>query len=269
MEAGEAHGVTNKAKFAVYADKNMDPLVGSIVVLDAHLFDSRCSVIGASPFPLAQSAYAIQTHVGEGQDIRLFIEANHAFLDLFTRLGEEMRRTDASRRSFLLVDNANENPALALSTCNSLVQFHVMDKTCRKYGLKLMPFDNIRVDETEFLLSILSGAADFYWNLRHSSKMNATALTQKITFECFKLVPTGQYTDELDEIYIPEPGGQNLNVSGTIVIDVDLDVVYGYQITNTSAVPLHAALFYFDVSDLSIGNCSVIYLTTSALTEVC
>lgn len=257
MEAGEAHGVTNTAEFAVYANKNMTSLVGSIVASDTDLFNSRCSVIGGSSLSLSQPAYAVQTRVGEGQDMRLFIEANDAFLDLFRRLGEEMQRTNPGHRSFFLVNNANENPALALSTRDSLVQFHVMDETCRKYGLTRMPFDDIRVDESEYLFSILSSAADFYWNLRHSNRTNG-ALTQMIIVECLKLVRSGKYTDELDPIHIPEPGGQNLNVGGTIMIDIDANDMYGYQITNTSAVPLYVALFYFDVSDLSIGNCSVI-----------
>ena len=254
LEAGEAHGIANKAEFAVYSDKKMSSRIGSVVALDATPFTTRCSVVnGTTPFALPQFAYAVQTRVGEEKDIRLFIEANDAFLDLFLRLGEEMQRIDTNRRSFRLVNNASEEPDLAISACEGLVQLHVMEKICREYGLTRMPVDDIRVDETEYLISIISSAADFYWNLHHSNKKKGV-LAQKVTLECLKLVPSGDFTDDLEEILVPKPNDRNLNIGGTIVIDVDEDLEYGFKITNTSTIPLYAALFYFDVSDLSIGN---------------
>ena len=263
LEAGEAHGVTKNAEFMVYSDKEVSSSVGSIVAQKVAPFTTQCAVLGDTPFSLSKPAYAVQTRVGERQDLRLFIEANIAFLDLFMRLGKEMNRSDTHNRSFRLFDNDREELDLTITTRDSLVEFHIMDKRCHECGLTRMPFDDIRVDESEYLFTILRSAADFYWHLRHSNK--SASLTQKITFECFKLVPNGEYTDDFDEILVPEP--ENLNIGGTIIIDVDDEADYGYQITNTSEVPLYAALFCFDVSDLKIGNYNAISWPISLLTE--
>jgi hypothetical protein len=254
LEAGEAHGVTKNAEFKVYSDKKVSSHLGTVVACEVTPFNTRCAVVGGTPFSLSQPAYAVQTRIGEGQDLHLFIEPNDAFLALFMRLGKEMQCTGTNNRSFRLSDKASKGVDLAITTRNSLVEFHVMDKKCRDYGLTRLPFDDIGVDEIEYLFSILRSAADFYWNLYHSNK--ATTLTKKITFECFKLVPSGEFTDNFDEILVP--GQENLHIGGTIIIDVNDKADYGYKITNTSAVPLYAALFCFDVSELQIGNCSVI-----------
>jgi len=265
LEAGEAHGITKKAEFMVFSDEKVSSPVGSIVACETTLFATRCAVIGDTSFSLSKPAYAVQTHVGEGQDLHLFIEPNIAFLGLFVRLAKEMHRTDTHNRSFRLVDSDKncEELDLAIRTRDPFVEFHVMDKRCREYGLTRMPFDNIQVDDSEYLFSILRSAADFYWNLRHSNK--SASLTQMITFECFKVVPNGEYTEDFDEILDQE--GENLNQGGTIFINVDDEAKYGYKITNNSNVPLHAALLSFEVSDLRIGNCSVVSLSRSFLTE--
>lgn len=189
--------------------------------------------------------------LSEPEDVRLFVEPNNKFLDVLIRIGKEMQRTDVGKRQFRLVDSVDDEPDLVITLENDLVQFHIMDETCRQYGLTRMPFE-IDVDP-DYICGILRSAADFYWHLHHSNKEGKIAWSRKITFECVRLVQSGEFTDDFEEVMIPEPGGHNLNVGGTIIINTEEDAVYGYKITNNSNTPLYAALFYFDISDLSIG----------------
>ncbi|KAF9263736.1 hypothetical protein L218DRAFT_901384 [Marasmius fiardii PR-910] len=254
LEAGEAHGISKEAEFNVYSDRKLTQLLGTVKADAPNPFHTRCIVDG-SPFSLVEPAFALQTHVGEGQDIRLFVEANDAFLDLFVSLGKQMQRTDGNKRSFRLVNSVDENPDLAISAKDGFVRFHIMEQVCRDKGLTEMPFYRTPVHKTDDLLTILRSAADFYWNLHYTNRNpKGPILTQKVSLECFKLVYSGQYTDDFEEILAPAQDAQNLNVDGMITIDVDEDVPYGYKIKNDSNVPLYAALFYFDFSDLSIAS---------------
>ncbi|KAH6917593.1 caspase domain-containing protein [Coprinopsis sp. MPI-PUGE-AT-0042] len=256
LEAGEAHGLTNGMEFAIYPDRTLSgPPLGSVTIARTLTFTSNCVPTSASAtHTIPDGACALQTRVGSGQDIRLFVPLDVSFLDLFGHLSKAMQRTNPNNRSFQLVDTIEDSPDIAISfTGNRLVQFDVMESICRQYGMKSLPFRNIRPDEAEYLFSILCSAADFYWKLHHSNKITSTSLVQAITLDCFKVVPSGKYTADLDDILIPDPRSENLNINGTIIIDVEENAKYGYKITNASKTPLYAALFYFDVSDMSIG----------------
>ncbi|KAL0066446.1 hypothetical protein AAF712_006488 [Marasmius tenuissimus] len=269
LEAGEAHGVTKGAEFAVYSDQKMKHLIGSLKAEEVTPFNTRCSARDGSSFELPQPVYAILIRLGEQQDLRLFIEPCNEFLTLFMRIGQEMQRSDADscKRSFRLLNDVREGCDLALVLKdNGCIQFNILDPICQRYGLYTMPFYNITTDEPDHLLTILRSAADFYWNLRHSNK-EGKLMKGKVTanvkpgepaknfieLECFKLVDSGRVTVNFDDILEPEEDGRNnLNVEGTINIDVDEEANYGFRIKNNSNVPLFAALFYFDASDLSV-----------------
>ncbi|KAG6918442.1 hypothetical protein DXG01_014623 [Tephrocybe rancida] len=254
LEAGEAHGITREAEFAIYPARVMASALGSVVAFDTTQFTSRCAAVGDTSFTLSQHGYALQTRVGQRLDIRLFIEPNDAFLEVFRQLGEEMGRSyaDPSKRFFRLINNVDEQPDIAIRTHGGLVEFEIEDELCRQYGLTHMPFNNIQPDESEYLLSILRSGADFYRYLRHSNKEGS--LTQRVHIECLELELSGELTDDLDDIFVPKQDSANLVIGGTIFVDVDDNRVYGYRILNTSETPLYVALFYFDVSDLSIAR---------------
>lgn len=258
MSAGRAHGVTEMAKFDVYSDAKMSsPPLGSIEAVKVDEFSAQCSSLTGKSFLLLSPAYAIQTHTGIGHDVRIYIDTNDAYCGLFINILKDVKANHG--RSYYLSRNINDKPDLSLRVCNShQVQFDIMDDLCREHGLTGMPFKNVSTDNSAHLVSVFCDASDFYRNLHHSRRVGLPGLSAKIEVECLKLVPSGEYTDELDEILIPEPGGQNLNVNGKILIDVDKEDEYGYRIKNNCNFPLYAALFYFDMSDLSICE----YLTT-------
>ncbi|SJL15629.1 uncharacterized protein ARMOST_19132 [Armillaria ostoyae] len=251
LEAGEAHGITKNAEFAVFADRSMTSTLGTVVVSNTTAFTSSCKFLSArddeTPFPLAVPGYALQTRVGEDQDVRLFVEPNERLRGIFERIVDEMQ---AGERGFRLVESRDDEPDLVVAADGDMVHFEIMDKLCRQHGLTRMPF-GVDIDDSDALHRILQSAADFYWFLRLSSKGSPLAGS---TLECMKLKETGEYTDELLEVLMPDPNGHNLNVGGVIMVDVDEEAIYGFKITNTMSVPLYVSMFYFDVSDLSISS---------------
>ncbi|KAJ7232711.1 caspase domain-containing protein, partial [Mycena rebaudengoi] len=258
LEGGAAHGITNKAEFAVYADRNMSSPIGMVIALQPTAFNTLCTLHPQSevPFALSEPRFALQTRTGEGHDVRLFIELNIKLLDVFIRVMKEMQRTDVEKRQFYLVDSVDDEPDLVITLDNDLVQFRIMDQTCQQYGLTHMPLEN-KINP-DYLYLILRNAAHFYWHLHRSNKEGRIA-TQKIELECIKLIRSGELTTDLEDLWLPDPAGHNFNVGGMIILNVkegedEEHDTYGYRIINNSNVPLYAAMFYFDVSDLSIDD---------------
>lgn len=252
LDAGTAHGIVNGAQFAVYADRKMSgSMLGTVITQDTSLFNTRCAAVGGIPFKLSNPAYALQVCVGGGQALRLSIPRRD---ELYKRLHKEAESpADPSRRNFRVVKNPEEESDLEISTHNSMVKFTITDTICRQWGLTTMPFGDVKASDTERLLSILHSAADFYWNLRLSRTDSfGEKLMKQISLECFKLKSSGMLNSSLQGIMAPN--GLNLNENGKIFVDVDEKATYGFSIRNNSALPLYAALFYYDMSDLSIGD---------------
>lgn len=287
LHAGKALGVADGATFDVYSDRTMSQasFISTVTAERTTAFTTRIRTIPSLP----PHAFAVQKYDRFNQALRLYIKEQGAFRDYFIRLGDQMWRTDASKRSFRVVDGA-DTIDLAVAKRDGAVQFQILDQVCQKYGMTDMRIDDderkkLRMDDlpvdSNFLMNVFHSAANFYWNLRHSNKKDV--FTRGITVECFKLVSSGKLTDYLEDILIPDPFGQNLNVNGTINIDVDETAEYnccsedtttietakyGFRITNNIDVPLYAALFYFDVNALSIGNYRSIYSSTAMLMQL-
>ncbi|KAG6901493.1 hypothetical protein C0995_011171 [Termitomyces sp. Mi166 len=253
LAAGRAHGIANGATLTVYSDKDLKSVIGSVVARDTDLFFTQCSVDGGQ-FALVEPAYAAQTHRAKEQYLRLFIDTTDLSYDRLVKLIKGDRPADISTRPIYIMSDNGDNADLAISTTHDgLVQFEVKNRICREHGLTHMPFNEVKVDESEYLLSILHSAADFYWHLDLRQLHRGTSLAKIVNLECRKLASAG-FTDDLEGEML-EPDGRNLNNEGIINIDIGEEPEpYGYMIKNLSKRPLYAALVYFDISDLSIGN---------------
>ncbi|KAK0234519.1 caspase domain-containing protein [Armillaria nabsnona] len=251
----KAHGITKNAEFAVFADRNMKSPLGAVVV------SNTAASTSSSPFLLADPGFALQTRAGEDQDVRLFVEPDERLLGIFNPIANE---TQAGRRRFHLVKNRDEEPDLAVAADSGVIHFEIMDKLCRQNGLTRMPFE-VKIDDEDAIHRILQSSSDFYWHLHRSSR--GSPLAGKVILECMKLKETGEYTDDLEDVLMPDPNSDvldvltpdsnrdKLNVEGVIMIDVDeKDAIYGFKITNTTSKPLYVSMFYFDISDLSISS---------------
>lgn len=256
LEAGSAHGVTAGATFSVYSDSQTkaEYYLGSVKATQVRNFDTTCTFHGSrAPFVLYKGvpAFAIQTQIGTNEHIFISIK------DQTLRSRIESIRSHNDR--FRLIDHTQSRPDLLLTSTGSRIQFDIMDQICRKNEMKHMPFDfEVDVDKPEDLsqlLSIIRKASDFYWHLRRFNTGNSISDKSKISLECFKLVKADNVIEDKDRFYRPlVPTTPNFNVNGTITIIVDDSDIYGFKVNNLTKRPLYVALFYFDVSDLSISK---------------
>lgn len=251
LEVGEAHGIINKAEFVVFTSKDMTSALGTVVASNTTAFTSTCdfSTCGnETPFPLTLPGFALQTRVGERQDMCLLIEQDERLLGVREKIVKEMQGDSEEKRGFCLVDSRDDEPDLVIAADGNVVCFEITDKLCQQHGLTCMPFHDVKIDNSDFIHRILRSSADFYWHLRRSSQ--GGALAGAILLECMKLKKTG-----LEFEAVLEPDGENLNNGGVIFADDGKDAKYGFKITNTHPdikAPLYVSMFYFDASDLSI-----------------
>ncbi len=237
LQAGEARGITKNAEFVVFADRTMASALGTVVVKNTTAFTATCEFASrdnGTPFPLTAPGYALRIRVGEDQDVRLFIEPDERLLGIFKQVADEMQ---PGKRGFRLLESRDDGPDLVVATDGDVVHFEIMDKLCRQHGLTRMPFE-VDINDSDAMHRILRSSADFYWYLRHSSKGSPLAGT----LECVKLKNTGQYTNGLLEVLMPDPKGHNLIIGGVIMVDVNEDAIYGFKITNTMSVPLYVSM---------------------------
>ncbi|KAG7440927.1 uncharacterized protein BT62DRAFT_909410 [Guyanagaster necrorhizus] len=247
LKAGSVHGITKNAEFAVFADRNMVSELGTIVASRITAFTTTCDFHprgNETPFFLAHPGFALQTRVGEGHDVRLFIEPVRKLFSVLKQIGEEMQNGEARQRRLHLVESRNDHPDLAVSAHGDVVHFEIMDKLCRQHGLTRMPF-KVKIDDPDTIHRILQRSAHFYWHLHQSSQ--GSPLAGKVTLECMKLQETRDFIRGSDKVLMPDPHGHNLNIGGVIVVNVDEKAMYGFKITNTTSVCLYVSMFYFDV----------------------
>ncbi|THU91191.1 hypothetical protein K435DRAFT_909329, partial [Dendrothele bispora CBS 962.96] len=267
LQAGEAHGIAIGAEFDIYADRNLTSFIGTVTVSEPpSYFNTFCTVkpgaeadSNSALLHFSELAYALQTRLGELKAIRVLIPLDEDFLDLFRLIGSDIQKGD---NVILPVDNRiDDQPDLIISShypsesSSKVVQFEIMSQICRQHGLTSMPFDiNLaNPDSVERIHHILRSAAHFYRHLSRSPKSKLIDKATNILLECFKLKES-EDIDSFDDVLMPDPDGENLNVGGVITIDVDEEEEepFGYKITNNTSLNLYASLLYFDFSDLSI-----------------
>lgn len=246
IDAGEAHGVTVGAEFAVYDDKTCINELGRLVVSETSAFQSSlCPVEGGQSFDTPQTgAFGILTRIGTIHDVRLFVQLSDELAGVFTAIARHMRTKSPYKPTFKLVNKREENPDLIVTANeDGTVRFEVTDKICRDVGLREISFRP--TSDSATMSNVLRGVADFYWNF-HCTSNGEHVISPRIDFECYELV----------ENDVMEPIGGNLFVNGSIQIDIcsDDSKPYGFCIRNTSTIPLFISMFYFSMSDLSIGE---------------
>ncbi|KAG6819155.1 hypothetical protein H0H93_014815, partial [Arthromyces matolae] len=251
LEAGLVHGVVNGDEFTLYLDKNLSLVIGAMVTRDIGLFETGCTIVyrnGRLPRKSQASIYAVQTLSRAGKpSFRLYVDSSDPVYSIFKKIVDNWNDDNSS--AILLAGSDSANADLAIhSTSEGLIQFEVKDTACRQHGLMHMPFSDVGTEDSDRLTSILRSASRFYRYL--DARRLGLAVPPQITVECFKVIPSFRQT------WIPEPEGQNLNVDGTIFIELRdsgrRKDAYGYRINNTSSTQLYATVFYFDMSDFGI-----------------
>jgi hypothetical protein len=252
LDAGRAHGISTGAELAIYQEQDtqrQESLLGTLIVKEVDPFNTVLHLPdGASELVLSGTGYALQTRAGEEEDLRLHIEQHDLLRPIFEAFSREMLRTDPSLWKVQLVEKDKAELSLVLD--NNMVVFDILNPQVTQFGLTRHPF---HVEPTyDAVFPIIRAAAHYHWHLRRS---NTTKVLQNHVDVEFRKVKDSGYDEEFNPII--KPVGDNLNVDGIVnlVID-DPDDDYGIKIINRSPIDLHASLFFFDNSDLSISKCS-------------
>jgi hypothetical protein len=143
-----------------------------------------------------------------------------------------------------------------------------MDPECQKYGLTHMPFKNTVIDSAN-ALRVLRAIADFYFHLRRASKHSSyRLLSANVNVKCHNLIYTiNPASSSLKKVLMPADSNTSLIQGGVLRVPSSEDTTYGFNITSNFDEGLYAAMFYFDMSDLSICRlpCFSIFISSSDL----
>jgi len=248
LDAGSAHGISNGAEFTIYQepDQKTSPVGKLIVVEDKNIgpFTTTLSLPdGISEVALTGTGYALQTKAGEGEELRLNVEANHTLDPILEKF---LSHTDPARWQVSLVEK--EKAELAISLDGDKVVFDILNPQVTQFGLTRYPF---ALEPTyDAVFPVIRAAAHYHWHLRRTNTKRV--LQNHITLD-FRKVEELDHGDELNPI---QPVGENLNVNGIIelVIDPNSEDDYGIKIINNSPLDLYPSLFFFDNSTLSISK---------------
>ncbi|KAK0459037.1 hypothetical protein IW261DRAFT_1430074 [Armillaria novae-zelandiae] len=182
LEAGEAHGITNKAEFVVFSSEDMTSAIGSVVASNTTAFTTTCDISmcgNETSFPLTLPGFTLQTQVGKRQGISVLIKWDERLSGVREKIVKVLQGDNEGKRGFHLVDSREDEPDLVIAMDGDVVHFKIMDKL--------------------FLL-IFTGT--FAVQVRGP-------LAGAILLECMKLRFTG-----LGVKAVLEPDGKNLNNGG-------------------------------------------------------
>lgn len=249
LAAGKVHGLTLASEFTVYAISDTsfrDPL-GVLKVRSLGPFSAVLATLpGATPFPIFDNAFAIQTKVGEREDVRLYFPVDDRILPCYDALLTLMEGGDEVLQHIQIVGDPKD-AHIEISVENDNVAFLIRDQQVLQYGLARMPHD---IEPTfEEMFSVLKAAANYYWKFNRTN--DEPEITRNIEIQFYKLEDSEDYFAVGPSNMTPT--GPSLARNGVIELVVEEGAGYGLHLVNNSCHDLYPYLFYFDCSDLSIG----------------
>jgi hypothetical protein len=250
MDAGTSHGIEAGDEFTLYknpeSSQRSSPL-GIFVVRETRPSRSTMTPLySTSRFQLHGSAFALQTKAGTKQDLRVHVAKRKRLASTFRTLVREMQYTRPDRPRILRVEK--EKAELGVDLDGRKVVFDIFDQRVTAFNLRRIPF-SVQCD-VGILLPILDAAAHFHCHLRGTDDHSNIQNKVRLEFAEVEQVE-GKYDDNMQPVM--EQIRDNLNQNDVINLIASAQDMYGIRIVNDSSVPLYAALFYFDNSNLSIS----------------
>lgn len=250
LDAGVMAGITEGAEFVVHPSTDSlfkDPL-GVLVVDKLRPFSTILKVPpGGSKFVLSQpQAVALRTKMGQRFDLRLYVPDDDAFR-LCRKALLLLMNPERDFESIYLVDKPDDAD-FELAMENEKVIFFFRDQRVTQHGHTRL-FEGVE-SVPEELAHVLKAAAYFYWKLNRTN--NNPVISSGVQVELYKLLPPNirRFNEDGDGL---KPIGPNLY--GTVMeVVADENIPYGFKLTNNTAYDLYLNVFYFDLSDLSIGE---------------
>jgi len=250
LDAGLVAGVSEGAQFTAhaYTDKLFKNPLGTLVVDILRPFSTELKLLpGTFPFTLGQSSVALQTKTGYKKDLQIYVPGNDAFAVCRLALMVLMER-EHEFQSIDLVDKP-EYADFSLAMENQKIVFLYWDERVIRHGHTRL-YESVTPTPEE-LAPVLRSAVHFYWKLNRTN--NNSEVNKNVQIELYQLLPPKIHrVNEVGGGLVPT--GPNLYQGGVmnVVADTDLNLPYGFKITNNTPYDLYPHLFYFDLSDLSI-----------------
>ena len=170
LDAGSAHGISNGAEFSIYQerDQKIPPMGRLIVVEDKDIGPFTTTLYlpdGASELALKGTGYALQTRVGEGEELRLHIQVNDTLGPILEEFSRKMLRTDPTRWRVSLVEK--DKAGLAISLDRDKVVFDILNPQVTQFGLTRHPFE---IEPTwDAVFPVIRAAVHYHWHLHRTN----------------------------------------------------------------------------------------------------
>ncbi|KAF5338125.1 hypothetical protein D9758_015374 [Tetrapyrgos nigripes] len=253
IDTGEAQGVTEAARFAIYPSPDMNSHVITYLVAEkvsAYSTILRWSSATDAKPPIPPSAWAVQTHAGKDVNIPVAFMFEKTSPAVFQHIIDILNQNPGRK----VIPASPEVAELVVIEESGRAVFHLTDHICCQSKLRCLP-SSVSFN-AENIYAILKHVAEFFWALRHSKKLVRTpssphsSLQLCVRIEAWKL--TVKYAESRPHL---TPTGENLNVCGVIqipIVDGAPPARYGFKIISTHNRPLYVWVFSFNMSDLSI-----------------
>ncbi|KZP16322.1 hypothetical protein FIBSPDRAFT_934654 [Athelia psychrophila] len=245
MEAGSAHGISADAEFAVYADYNTDltsePL-GGLVVDRIEFFHTTLKPTSGIPFLVGESAVALQTKLGQKEDLTLHVEFDIKLISVFEALLMDMQAPGPDSAKIALVGRNQAKLEIVME--GDQLYFNNLDERVTSYGISHIQYPV--EPKPDVIHRILRAAAHYHWHLNRNSTLDKI-FARNVDVEFFELRPDYEYEGE----WTPGDNPVNLYAGGAIDLVLDVSKRYGMRLTNKINQPLYPAVFHFK-EDLSI-----------------
>lgn len=239
LGAGAIHGITKYAEFAIYesVSKLSEPPLGHARV---ELVEPSRAIMQPPDFPPnTTSVIAVQIKAGEREDVRFYCPDDEEYLVCHEAFISVTRNPSNIGWNITMVETPDD-AHIEIAMRNNRVIFFIKDPAITRYGLTRLFYDTAPI--VEEIAPVIKSAEHYFFALNHS--VHNTTIMNDIQLEIYQLqrpfmLPIGPnlYQDNIIDLVVEEG-----------------DVPYGIKLTNKSSVDLYPNLFYFDNSDLSIGE---------------
>lgn len=256
MDAGAARGIEAGDEFALFSKPRNSSQTSSplaiFIVIEAHPYHSIMKPHSSgSRFQFCEPSFAMQT--AYGRNLPIYAAERNELEPVFEALIQKQNlRPD--RPGILRV--AKEEAILTIDLDYKKVVFGMSaldEHVAEFFNSQRIPF-SVELDMDK-LRPVVDAAAHFHCQFCRTDKYHN--LQRWIRFE-FTEVRQVERMDIEDTRTVIESVGDNLVHDGVINL-VSGPQGYGIKILNNSRIPLYAALFYFDTSNLSISMLSFAY----------
>lgn len=263
LKAGAAHGVTIGSKFEIYSSNisspSTKPPIGTARVAYTDYNTSHLKLAAplqrdasysqytpwARPTTL-ELLYALQIEAGVTQALRLHFTT--AISTLFQNVPDWRAAFHGNEASHpTLVESPKDTAQMSMDINeHGRVVFETGNKIATSCDLKVLPYTvQAKIDD---VLPVLRAAAKWAW---HVSRTSTEPLPEDSVKIEFLQVELGAGPGEFQII------GDNLNQGGMAQLTYHDGHYYGVKLVNKTKIKLFPYLFYFDVSEQSIGKYTI------------